>query len=208
MIEEEVVTKMKSLNFDEITQICIDKIQEFDPKKFGVLRTSDLKKALISVSFAVGLSELEILMICNRLPVDPFNRTLYNSIGEVLQKARFINLKLSIQESQATELHQQLLEACKQEERFLRKDLSSDDQALTGELPVGNFNKVLMNLSKVTLSRLQTLVIMAESGASDGVVNYHSFLPVVSKTIEYMFEPKALRQRAGSLVMTFLLFGR
>ena len=199
MIEEEVVTKMRSLDFDEMTQICIEKIQEYDPKKFGMLRLPDLKKALISVSFSVGLTEQEIQMICSRLPIDAFGRTLYNNIGEVLQKVRFINLKLMILESQATELHRELLDMCKYEERMLRKDLSSDDQSLTGELPVPLFSKVLTNYNKLTLSRLQILVIMAESGATDGTCNYQSFLPIVAKTIEYMFEPKALRQRAGQL---------
>lgn len=197
MIEEEVVSKMRSLDFEEMTQICIDKIHEYDTKKFGVLRHTDLKRALIAVSFAVGLTEMEIHMICNKLPLDQFGRCLYNSIGEILQKVRFFNLKLVIAEGQGSALHQYLLEACKQEERFLKRDLPIDEQSLTGDLPTVNFIKVLSSSPKITLSRLQILVIMAESGSTDGVCSYQSFLPIVSKTIEYMFEPKALRQRAG-----------
>jgi len=198
MIEDEVVAKMKTLDFENMTQHCIDKIQEYDPKKFGMLRLSDLKKALIAVSFSVGLTDVEIQMICNKLPVDQFGRCLYNSIGEALQKVRFSTLKLDIVESQASDLHHHLLEACRAEERQLRiEGPSSDEQGLTGELPFASLVKVLQAFPKLSLSRLQILVIMAESGVDATNINYQHFLPIVAKSIEFMFEPRALRQRAG-----------
>lgn len=198
MIEDEVVAKMKTLDFETMTQHCIDKIQEYDPKKFGMLRLSDLKKALIAVSFSVGLTDVEIQMICNKLPVDQFGRCLYNSIGEVLQKVRFATLKLAIVESQASDLHHHLLEACRAEERQLRMDVpSAEEQGLTGELPFASLVKVLQAFPKLSLSRLQILVIMAESGVDAAKINYQHFLPIVAKSIEFMFEPRALRQRAG-----------
>ena len=195
MIEEEVVTKMKSLDFESMTAACLDKIKEYDPKKFGMLRVQDLKRALIAVSFAIGLSETEIQLICNKLPTDQFGRTLYNNIGEVLQKVRFISLKLTIIQSQGGELHHTLLELCRLKERLNRA--ATDDQTLTGEIPCRDFTEILLACPKIKLSRLQILVLMAEAtGSEHGVCNYQTFLPIVSKTVEYMFEPRALRQRA------------
>ena len=41
------------------------------------------------------------------------------------------------------------------------------------------------------LSRLQICVLLAGS-VVDSEVDYHQFVPVAAKAIEYMFEPKAL----------------
>ncbi|KAJ1384148.1 hypothetical protein B484DRAFT_410895, partial [Ochromonadaceae sp. CCMP2298] len=45
---------------------------------------------------------------------------------------------------------------------------------------------------------------MSEAHVQEGMINYFHFVPVVSKAIELMFEPKALRQRAELIEKTDL----
>lgn len=48
------------------------------------------------------------------------------------------------------------------------------------------------------------MVIMAEASVTEGMIDYNQFCPVVAKTIEIMFEPKTLRQRAELIEKTDL----
>jgi Ca2+-binding EF-hand superfamily protein len=75
---------------------------------------------------------------------------------------------------------------------------------VTGKIPFRALINILTNSSRLSLSRLQVLVIMSEAHVQEGMINYFQFVPVVAKAIEIMFEPKALRQRAELIEKTDL----
>jgi Ca2+-binding EF-hand superfamily protein len=60
---------------------------------------------------------------------------------------------------------------------------------------------VILSRDEFSLSRLQILVIMSEATEIDGNLNYFQILSIVAKTIEFMFDPIALRQRAELILM-------
>lgn len=59
----------------------------------------------------------------------------------------------------------------------------------------------ILSKSEFSLSRLQILVIMSVAIEIDGNLNYFQIIPNISKTIEFMFDPIALRQRAELILM-------
>jgi U3 small nucleolar ribonucleoprotein component len=51
----------------------------------------------------------------------------------------------------------------------------------------------------LSLNKLQVLAIMCEADVDEGLVNYWKFIPLAAKSIEAMFEPSAMAQRASLL---------
>lgn len=153
------------------------------------------------------LSEREISMICQRLTRDQFGRCLYDNFEEILMQVRFLTFKNNIIDTKGSDLQKYLLNKCKEEEANLHRSNgnANEDMALTGVLPVRSLIRILVNESEkneksekaTKLTRLQVLVIMAEAPVlDDGTINYYQFIPIAAKTIDIIFEPKTLRQRA------------
>jgi len=114
-------------------------------------------------------------------------------------------MRNKILESQGSDMLKILMQLCRDEERSILHqstiygvgdDTSVDLAHLTGWLPMRSIVNIMVGSPRLSLSRLQVMVITSEAIVVDGRVNYLQFCPVAAKTIELMFEPKALRQRA------------
>jgi hypothetical protein len=123
-------------------------------------------------------------------------------------------LKNEIVESQGSGLQNYLLEVCKEEEYKLHQmkmggstsssGVADANFSHSGMLPSRSLIHVLSSSNRLSLSRLQVLVLMSEAAIEDGNVNYFQFIPIVAKAIEIMFDPRALRQRAELIEKTDL----
>ena len=201
MFEEEVQAKMSSIDFDTVTSLCLEKLMESDPKQYGVIRPAEFKRYLSSVAYAAELTEAEISQVTYKLPNDSFGRILYNGLGDALKKTKFVSLKTQLVEAQGTELQRMLFELCRKEEMELHGDTSGI--GAIGLVSSNSLTKILLE-SYPNLSRLQICVLLVAGQDEEGNIDYHTFVPIASKAIEYMFEPKALKQRAELIDKTEL----
>lgn len=202
----------KSISADELqtaADTCLEKIYEIDTKRYGLIRAPELKKALNAVAPTLGLREHEVSLLCQMLPRDQFGRVKYNSSPsaflETLSKVRFMTMKNAMIEAQGSGLQKYLLDLCKEEEMKSENYKGPKEKFVpNGVITCRSLINILSNSSRLSLSRLQVLVIMSEASVLDGMINYFQFVPVVAKAIEIMFEPKALRQRAELIEKTDL----
>jgi Ca2+-binding EF-hand superfamily protein len=211
-VDELIMQAISTKDLERISDVCLEKIYEIDTKKYGLIRVPELKRCLNTIAHQVGLKENEISMICQMLPKDQFERCKYNTAPnnflEVLSKVRFMTMKNAMIEQQGSGLQKYLLDLCREEEARIASDghakAHKDSHAVTGKIPFRALINILTNSSRLSLTRLQVLVIMSEAHVQEGMINYFQFVPVVAKAIEIMFEPKALRQRAELIEKTDL----
>ena len=212
-VDELIMNMISTKELEKVANICLEKIYEIDTKKYGLIRVPELKRCLNGIATLAGLKENEIAMICQMLPKDQFDRCKYNTAPnnflEILSKVRFMTMKNAMIESSGSGLQKYLLDLCREEEARISSDGHSkvvvkDSHASTGKIPFRGLINILTNSSRLSLSRLQVLVIMSEAHVQEGMINYFQFVPVVAKAIEIMFEPKALRQRAELIEKTDL----
>lgn len=211
-VDELIMKAISTKDLERIAEVCLEKIYEIDTKKYGLIRVPELKRCLNSIAHQVGLKENEISMICQMLPKDQFERCKYNTAPnnflEILSKVRFMTMKNAMIEQQGSGLQKYLLDLCREEEARIASDghgkVNKETYAVTGKIPFRALINILTNSSRLSLTRLQVLVIMSEAHVQEGMINYFQFVPVVAKAIEIMFEPKALRQRAELIEKTDL----
>jgi Ca2+-binding EF-hand superfamily protein len=232
LVDDQIIAAISTTELKKASDVCLEKIFEFDSKRYGLIRVPDLKKCLNAVAPFAGLAESEISMLCQLLPRDQFGRIKYNAtvttFYDSLSKVRFMTMKNAIIESQGSGLQKYLLDLCKDEEKKLANyhspttssgvssSMSTGGGGMkgggsggekfvpTGIIPCRSLINILSNSPRLSLSRLQVLVIMSEASVLDGMINYFQFVPVVAKAIEIMFEPRALRQRAELIEKTDL----
>lgn len=205
MFEEEVRTNMEQIDFEAQSTVIMDKLYEHDPRRYGVMRVTEFKRCLNSVAYQAGLSENSISMIIHKLPSDNFGRLLYNGVSDVTKKVKFIELKQELVQAQATPLQERLYNSCRRTE-IARLDETGGDSNTSGAIGIlneGDLANILAN-SDSNLSRLQICVLMVAGKDANDDIDYVQFLPIAAKAIEYMFEPKALRQRAELIDKTDL----
>lgn len=197
-IDESIHKLLRSSHdIDEVASVCIDKIRMSDPQKTNTIRVNELRRRLQSVA-ALGLSPIEINMICQTLPREESGRVNYSTFRDTLYDVRFISMKNMIMESQGSQLQNHLLDMCRNEEQRLREDLG-DDVAVPGMIPFRNLINMMIKSPRLSLNRLQVMVIVSEANVTDGMVNYHLFVPAAAKAIEMMFEPSSMRVRSELL---------
>lgn len=214
LVDDQILQTISSSELDLASKVCLEKLMEYDKKNYGLIRVSEFKRCLSSIAPSVGLLESEINLLSQLLPRDQFNRLKYNSTPtsffEHLSKVRFMTMKNAMIESQGSGLQKYLLELCKDEEKKndeenMKNSRGGDQKgAPPGYIPCRSLISILTNSPRLSLSRLQVLVIMSEASVLDGHINYYQFIPIVTKAIELMFEPKALRQRAELIARTDL----
>ena len=128
-------------------------------KRYGLIRTAELKKCLNAVAAQLGLRESEIIAICQIIPKDQFGRCKYNapncSFFDTMSKARFLTLKNAALEARSSGLQKYLLEQCRKEEE---KNIEVG-APLTGMLPSRVLVNLLSNSPKLSLTRMQILVL-------------------------------------------------
>lgn len=206
-VEDEVMHLVSNDEIARITRIFFEKVTQIDTRKSGALRPTELRRCLKSVAYC-GLTNSEINMICQILPKDPFGRLTYRDFQKHLYKVKIAAMRNMVLELQGNDIHRYLMQICRDEERRLyaeerklqfvpsKRDDPNDNDSLTGLLPLRNLINIMIMSPRLSLSRLQVMVIASEAEVVDGKVNYLRFAPMAAKTIEIMFEPKALRQRA------------
>jgi Ca2+-binding EF-hand superfamily protein len=202
MFEEEVRAKMNTYDFEHLSGICMEKLHEHDPKQYGVMRITEFKRCLSQVAYAADLSESSIAMIVHKLPSDSFGRLLYNGLIDVMEKVKFIELKNKLVHENASSMQEDLFLACRKAE-MSQVALEGDGTGAVGILSESIVANILANCGE-NLSRLQICVLLVAGKNSYGDVDYIQFVPIAAKAIEYMFEPKALRQRAELIEKTDL----
>lgn len=215
-VEDEVLHKVNREEVQSIATAFFDRVKIYElgtsnggRGPAGALRPSELRKCLKSLAQSSGLTNSEINMIAQSLPKDPFGRLVYKDFRNVLYKVKIAAMRNMVLESQGNDIHRYLMQLCRDEERaILSRDVNArgqsynaaidkdDDSMLTGWLPLRSLINLMIASPRLSLSRLQVMVIASEAQLVDGKVNYLHFAPVAAKTIEIMFEPKALRQRA------------
>ena len=208
MFQDEVHEKMKKLNIEKMTSICLAKIAESDPKNYGVMRIPEFRRCLNSIAYATELTEGDIAQITHRLPLDAHGRLLYNGLHDVLTKVKYNGFKTAMVREQGGELQKWLFDRCAKEELIATNAAAPGDKQIdsvsvgVGRISAATLSTILREC-KLNLSRLQICVLLA-GNVIDGEVDYLQFAPVAVKAIQYMFEPKALRQRAELIQKTDL----
>eukprot|EP00607_Mallomonas_marina_P005871 CAMPEP_0182439338 /NCGR_PEP_ID=MMETSP1167-20130531/86376_1 /TAXON_ID=2988 /ORGANISM="Mallomonas Sp, Strain CCMP3275" /LENGTH=735 /DNA_ID=CAMNT_0024633015 /DNA_START=2016 /DNA_END=4220 /DNA_ORIENTATION=- len=104
-------------------------------------------------------------------------------------------MRNTIIEAQGSEVQKYLMELCKEEEK-LRMAANGEDGTTSGWIAQRALIDLMIASPRLSLTRLQVMVICSEATVVDGKVNYWKFIPTAAKAIEMMFDPKALRQRA------------
>lgn len=188
---------------ESLAQQCLEKLKSFDTHNFGVVRLSDLKRCLIGVSH-LGIKEIEINLVANLLPKDSHGRAIYANFGTYFEQARFAAAKVARVDGNKSPICRLLLDMCKKQESIDNMNAGIEDEGSIGEINYRSFTKLLQESQELNLSRLQVLVLMSESFTSNGMLPYYQYVPTIAKTIELMFDPKALRQRAELITKTDL----
>ena len=185
---------------DTIAQTCLEKLKCFDTHGYGVIRIGDLKRCLINVSH-MGIKEIEINLVANLLPKDSHGRAIYSNFPSCFTNARFAAEKMARVDNSKSPICRKLIELCNKQE--LIENSGGDEESGFGLINVRNFTHILQN-PEFNLSRLQVLVLMSESYTTDGMLQYYQYVPTLARTIEKMFDPKVLRQRAELITKTDL----
>eukprot|EP01042_Synura_sphagnicola_P004043 gene4043-5088_t len=193
LIEEEVLAGLSLDELETIAKVCLAKFREADPRGSHVLRLQDLRRCLKESD--AGLSAAEVNLIVQSLPRDAVGRANYEEFRKVLYDSRVTVMKNNLVEAQGSDVQRYLMEVCKEEERAMLS-VHGEDGITFGHVPLRFIINHMVTSSRLSLSRLQVMVIASEAMIEDGMVDYWSFVPMAARTIEMMFDPKSLRKRA------------
>ena len=197
VIEDEVLKMLSGEELEGIATICLDKIKDKDFDGVGALPPNALKRALQEV-MGCGLSSAEVQMIVKQLPRDSSGRCIILTFKEVLYQVRFLSIKNTITEAQGTDIQKYLTELCTEEEKRVRDEGGEDTlRQPPGHLTLRSVIDLMLGSPRLSLSRLQVMVIASEATIIDGFVDYHAFVPMAARVIEQMYDPGALKQRAA-----------
>lgn len=204
-VDSVVLEKVTNEDLQMMIGILEEAIQSADVKKTGFIRTADLRSVLKEHQ-SVGISDTEINMICQSIPRDELGRSDIREFRKALYDVRFLTMKNTIVESQATDLEKYLFDLFKDEEKKLREKLINDIdfQNTSHMLPLRTIINLMVDSPRLSLNRLQVVVIASEATVVDGYVDYRQFVPLAAKTVEIMYEPHALKQRAELIEKTDL----
>ena len=207
-VDDEVLHQLSSMNIDKIATSVMDRIRAADTKNSGAIRPAELRRILRSIASqdaSSGLSEADIGMVLQTLPRDPFGKIIYSGISQTLTDVCFSSMKNMIIQSQGSDLQNYLTELFKTEEaRVLLEQGVAEPTTFTGYLPFRSMISLMSTSTRLSLSRLQVMVIASSAEIEDGRVNYLKFAPAAARTIELMFQPHMLRQRAELIETTEL----
>lgn len=201
-INDEVLQLVSKEEVHRVTEYFFDEIKTFDPRGVGALRITDMRMCLKNVAQTAALSVNERNLLFQSFPTDTFGRLIYKDFEKNLFEVKVATMRNMILESQGSDIHRILMQLCREEDRKIANQSNvyggegDSTVPLTGWLPMRSLVNLMVGSPRLCLSRLQVMVITSEADVVDGKVNYHVFCPVAAKTIELMFEPKALKQRA------------
>lgn len=204
VVEDQVLQAIATEELQTMVHVFDEKFAEYDTKKTGFLRTQDLRK-ILHENMQIGISLAEVNMICQICPRDAYGRSDIREFRKALFDVRFTSMKNTVIESQATDLEKYLFDLCHNEEARL-KELKTDESFMNmeGMLPLRCIMNLMIASPRLSLNRLQVVVVASEAKTVEGLVYYPDFIPVAAKTIEIMYEPHALKQRAELIEKTDL----
>lgn len=211
-LEDEILNRVSHEDVGKLSEIFFEEVKQVDLRKSGALRASEIRKVLKKMAYN-ALTNSEINMICQSLPRDSFGRLMYKDFQKILYQTKIGAMRNMMLESQGNDIHRYLITLFRNEEMRLYEadtnrssagSVDSDNIPLYGTLPLRSIINVMMTSPRLSLSRLQVMVIASEAHLNDYKVNYMHFAPIAAKTIEIMFEPKALRMRAELIESTDL----
>ena len=192
-IDDDVLGALSADELEKCTKICMQKFAEADSRHQGSLKMTDTRRCLRES--AAGLTNIEVNLILQGLSRDATGKLLYSDFRKVLYEVRYSSMKNTMLEASGGEIQKHLMDLCKEEEKNFMT-ANGHDSTVTGWIPLRNLTEVMMRSSRLSLSRLQVMVIASEASVDNGKVNYWKFVPIAAKTIEMMFDPTALRKRA------------
>jgi Ca2+-binding EF-hand superfamily protein len=230
-VDDQVLSTLAKDEIKSIAATCLVKIQDMDTRKYGVIRPTELRRCLaastlneLEVNMLCQLLPRDNFGRCNYENFEDamihvrflsLKNAALESYGSELQ--RYLLEACKEEETKISNIKGQPVEgntastprrsttpgiAATPRRGATPQSLAIDYGGASGVLPVRSLINILYNAPRLTLTRLQVLVIMAEAVVLDGMINYYQFIPLVAKTIEIMFEPKALRQRAELIEKT------
>ena len=203
-VEDQVLQMIATEELHLIVHIFEEKFEQYDQKKTGWIRTLDLR-TILKENMQLGISTAEVNLICQTLPRDNLGRSDIRDFRKAIFEVRFLTMKNTIIESQANDLEKYLYEICREEEHRLKEQRSDESYMQTSTmLPLRNIINMMIASPRLSLNRLQVVVIASEAEVVDGLVDYSKFIPIAAKTIEIMYEPHALKQRAELIEKTDL----
>lgn len=207
-VDDEVLHQLSKSNIDSAATLALEKIRAADSRNSGTIRPAELRRILKSIASkdaASGLTDSEIAMVIQSLGRDPFGKIIYADFASTLREVCFNSLKNMIIQSQGSDLQNYLTELFKTEEaRLLLEQGEGEASNFSGMLPFRTIITLMSGSQRLSLSRLQVMVIASSAEIEEGSVNYYKFAPAAAKTIELMFQPHILRQRAELIETTEL----
>jgi len=193
-IEDSVLKVLSGEELEGIATICLDKIKEKDFDQIGALPPNALKRALEDV-MGCGLSAAEVALIVKQLPRDHNGRCLTASFKSVLYEVRFLSIKNTITEAQGTDIGRYLADLCCAEEKRIRED-NPKIAMPEGSLTLRSVIDIMLGSPRLSLSRLQVMVIVSEAQVVDGFLDWLAFSGMAARAIHQMYDPEHLKQRA------------
>ena len=127
---------------------------------------------MLKENLGVGISLTEANMLCHKLPRDTYGRSDVREFKNALFEVRFLNMKNTMIQSQATDLEQYLFSIFQEEER--REELKNDSSFINpvNMLPLRNIINLMVASTRLSLNRMQVVVISSEARVVDGLVDY------------------------------------
>ena len=195
-ISDDVLRLLNSGHLDMLVQKAGAIFEESDTTAKGVLSRQEFKACLKKIG--QDLTRVEINMVLANMPCDAFGKIKYSSFGEVAYKVRFITIKNSILETQASDTEKLLMTLCREEERSGMDLTDNEEPSYNGMITTIQLSNVLTN-AKLSLNRLQVTSVMCEVSVDDGMVDYWKFIPIAAKAIDQMNNPENIQWKADIL---------
>jgi Ca2+-binding EF-hand superfamily protein len=195
LVEEETNRRILDINFEEAGEQLSMKVASYDPKKTGVVRHTDLKRALMAMAGPLELTMVEISLILRNLPANSFARINYATIPEALKQAKWTVCKRKIQEYLGGDVFSFLLK------QFREKDskINAESEYNQGLIGADDVLQVLKSHEMFQLNSIQIIILMSDIRKIHGQIDYWDHLSILAKSTQLMLDPSMLRQRAELL---------
>lgn len=197
-IDDLVESSLSREEIDKVAFECILLLKQSDTNHQGALPATVIRRRLQRCS-ALSLSPNEIAMLCQSLPRNSHGLCVYETIPPVLYDVKFRSMKAMVLQSQSSDIGELLSRRFLQAVQKLSELHPDSFQIRSGILSVRQVVDIMMDLPSLPLSRIQVVILISEANISEEVVDVHQFIPIASRLIEQMFDPKVLQLKANTI---------
>ena len=190
-----------SLSRPEIEKVAFDSImllKQADTNHQGALPANVIRRRLQRCA-ALNLSTNEIAMLCQSLPRNSHGLCVYEAIPPVLYDVKFRSMKSMILQSQSSDIGNLLNRRLLQGIEKLSELNPESVQIRNGILSIRQVVEIMMDIPHLPLSRIQVVLIISEANVNDEAIDINQFVPIASRIIEQMFDPKVLQLKASTI---------